>query len=483
MKLLLVNPAEKESLGFSDFARLRMPPLGLAYVAALTPPSWEIAIADENFSPHCPQSADLVAITAFTCNARRAYEIAAIYRRKGVPVVMGGMHATSLPEEAARYVDAVVIGEAESCWPKLIADFSRGRLQQFYKGPKPRLEGVVRPRRHLLDSRYRSGVIQTSRGCPFDCDFCTVTQFFGRTYRTRPVAEVVDELAAIPQEEVIFLDDNLIGSGKAGAARAAELFRALASRGLRKRWFGQVSVNLLDSDDLMRLAAQSGCRGLFFGLESVDADTLRGMRKGINLGRSIEDYRMGFLKLKKMGITTTGAFIVGNDSDTPETFDAIGRFARTVGLDVVQLSLLTPFPGTRLYRRLRDEGRLLLDDYPEDWRHYDFAALVFRTNMPAEEVTRLFDRFMRRNFTYAAMLRRVLSHLAHSKSPRSALSCASVNFAYRRVYRGILHGSWAARYAQAFSSAGHEALPAGAGEGAHGRKAGGAQASQGGMGA
>lgn len=450
-KLLLVNPAEKESVGFSDSARLRMPPLGLAYVAALTPSSWEVAIADENFSRHRPEEADLVGITAFTCNARRAYEIAGLYRRRGIPVVMGGMHATAVPEEAARYVDAVVVGEAEGSWGRLLADFSKGSLQKLYRGPKPSLLGLVRPRRDLLNRRYRNGVIQTSRGCPFDCDFCTVTQFFGRTYRTRPVGEVVDELASIPQEEVIFLDDNLIGSGKAGFERAAALFRALAERRLGKRWLGQVSVNLLDCDELMRLMGESGCQGLFFGLESVDAATLRGMRKGINLGRSIEDYRRGFLKLKKMGINTTGAFIVGNDSDTAETFDAIHRFARAVALDVVQLSLLTPFPGTRLYRRLREQARLLLDDYPEDWRHYDFAALVFKTSMPAEEVTRLFERFMRRNFTYTVILRRVASHLVHSRSPRSALFCASVNLAYRRVYGGILHSSWAARYEQAMA--------------------------------
>lgn len=435
MKLLLINPAEKQALGWSDLQKFRMPPLGLAHVAALTPPKWEIAIADENFEPFEPQDADLVGITSFTCNARRAYEIAAMYRQQGIPVVMGGMHASVMPDEALQYVDSVVVGEADGVWHKVVEDFQAGALQRTYQGPRPSCVGLVKPRRDLLDPRYRVATVQTSRGCPFDCEFCTVTQFFGRTYRLRPVEEVLDELESIPQAELFFVDDNIVGSGQRSFGRARELFQGMIDRRLGKRWTAAASVNLLDDPDLMRLASKSGCTTLFFGIESTSPSTLQEMNKGINVGKTASAYKAGFRQLQRLGITSVGAFIMGNDSDTEETPEDTYRFAKEIGVDVFQFSLLTPFPGTRLYRRIQDEGRLILDNYPEDWKYYDFGKLVFETRLAPEVILEKLAGLSDKSRTWPAIVRSTARNLVRSRSLRSAIVCFTTNRVYRQLYR------------------------------------------------
>jgi len=211
-KLLLINPVSPRRAGLTVNASSRFPPLSLGIIAALTPDSWEVALIDENFATFEYQEADLVGLTAFTAAAPRAYEIASVYREQGVCTVMGGIHASMLPEEALHHVDAVVIGEAESVWPQVITDFTAGRMQQMYRGKWLDLAGKVQPRRELFNPEYAFGTIQTSRGCPMDCEFCSVTVFNGRRYRQRPVEEVLDELETIPQKRVFFVDDNIIGS-------------------------------------------------------------------------------------------------------------------------------------------------------------------------------------------------------------------------------------------------------------------------------
>jgi radical SAM superfamily enzyme YgiQ (UPF0313 family) len=210
-RLVLINPVNPARVGLTVNKSSRFPPIGLGIVAAVTPSSWDIKLLDENWRPFSYQEADLVGITAFTASANRAYEIASIYRQGGVPVVIGGIHASMCPEEALSFADAVVIGEAEAVWPQVIADVEAGCLQQIYKGGWSDLSGVPSPRRDLFHPGYMFASVQTSRGCPMDCEFCSVTAFNGRRYRRRPLGEVLAELETIPQKMIFFVDDNIIG--------------------------------------------------------------------------------------------------------------------------------------------------------------------------------------------------------------------------------------------------------------------------------
>ena len=213
-KFVLVNPVNPARVGLTVNKSSRFPPIGLGIIASLTPVSWDVKLIDENWEPFTYQEADLVGITAFTASANRAYEIASLYRQQGVPVVMGGIHASMCPDEALRFVNAVVIGEAEAVWSKVLADIEAGCLQQRYQGEWPDLSGVPCPRRDLFHPGYMFASVQTSRGCPMDCEFCSVTAFNGRRYRRRPTEEVLAELETIPQKMLFFVDDNIIGYGQ-----------------------------------------------------------------------------------------------------------------------------------------------------------------------------------------------------------------------------------------------------------------------------
>lgn len=213
-KLLLINPVNTSRIGLTVNPSSRFQPLGLGIIAALTPHNWQVEIVDENFAPFKFQEADLVGLTAFTANVCRAYEISSLYRKKGIPTVLGGIHASMCPEEALQYADAIAIGEAESVWANVISDFEAGKMQELYKGDWLDLQEMPQPRRDLFHPNYMFGSVQTSRGCPMNCEFCSVTVFNGHKYRKRLVDAVLDELQTIPQKMVFFVDDNIIGFGK-----------------------------------------------------------------------------------------------------------------------------------------------------------------------------------------------------------------------------------------------------------------------------
>ncbi|HTX87881.1 MAG TPA: cobalamin-dependent protein, partial [Bacteroidales bacterium] len=222
--LLLINPVDKKSIGYSRQLSLRYQPLNLGIIAALTPPGWKIKIMDENVSSFRYYEADLVGFTAMTNTANRVYELAKIYREKGIKTVMGGIHASMCPEEAARYMDCVVIGEAEGIWGKAVEDFGNGRMQQFYRGEYTSLVHSPKPRRDLFFPGYYFAGIQTNRGCPMNCEYCSVTAFNGSKYRFRPIDEVIEEMKEIPQKWMFIVDDNIVGHNKVAQERAIELF-------------------------------------------------------------------------------------------------------------------------------------------------------------------------------------------------------------------------------------------------------------------
>ena len=318
-KLLLINPTNLIIEGDFEFNRqVVFEPLGLEIVAAYTPENWEIEILDENFENVVFKKADLVGLTAFTSNAPRAYEIAAMFRDKGITTVMGGIHASMLPEEAEKYVDSLVIGEAESVWPRVIKDFESKKLKRRYIGQLQEMETEKFPRRDLIKPRYLHASIQTTRGCPMDCDFCSVSAFNGRKYRLRPVDNILDEIEQISNQSIFFVDDNIIGHNKITQEHAMELFKGMIERKLDKYWYSQASMNVADNPELLKLAAKSGCKMLLLGIETEKPEDLENMNKKLNLKIGVKNYSSIFRRIHRNGIAILGAFIFGMDSDTVE---------------------------------------------------------------------------------------------------------------------------------------------------------------------
>ena len=343
-------------------------PLSLMVLAGLTPPEWEVVIVDENLGvpdyPAMPRP-DLVGITAFTSQAPRAYEVAACFRRLGVPVVMGGIHATMCVEEVLAQVDSVVTREAEGIWPQVLADARQGGLKRQYDGGFAKISEFAPARHDLLPARYAFGAIQTTRGCPLNCTFCSVTTFNGAQYRQRPIPDVVREFQAIREKRVLVVDDNLIGTRPEHIARAKDLFRALAHANLRKQWIAQATINFADDEELLTLAAKAGCRGVFIGFESPSPEGLRELGKKFNLLKG-RDFRASVRRIQRHGILVVGSFIIGLDIDEPGIGQRIAEAASRYGVDHLNALFLTPLPGTRLWDQMKSEDRIALTAFPED---------------------------------------------------------------------------------------------------------------------
>lgn len=385
MKILLVLPAAghlrvtRESPDVPRRAMLRFSVLPLTIVAALTPPEHEVVVCDENVEPlDLDADVDLVGVTFMTALAPRAYEIARAFRSRGKVVVAGGFHPTLQPAEATAHFDAVVVGDAEGAWPRLLADLEAGRLQPVYlSSPHGDLSGTPVPRRELLarTARHYATIhaVQATRGCVHACRYCSVAAFHRSTLRTRPVASVVAEVAALPRD-FMFVDDNLI----ADRGYARDLFAALAP--LRKRWVGQCSIELADEPDLLRLARAAGCVGLFVGVETTSPEGLASLDKAWNEG---ERLRERLATLRRAGIGVIAGMIVGLDRDEPDVFERTLRFLAEARIDGLQLNVLTPLPGTPLHADLERQGRIL----ERDLARYDFRHAVIRpARMTPEEL-------------------------------------------------------------------------------------------------
>jgi len=366
LKVALIVPARQ--LRDKPLRKTVCPPLAPAVLAALTPPGVEVSITDENIAIiDFNQDVDLVGITVLTATANRAYDIADAFRSKGIKVVLGGIHASILPDEAGAHADAVVIGEAEGLWPNLIEDLKAGTLQKTYRHrQRPVLEGLPIPRRDLFTkgAYLIPNTISTTRGCPHDCSFCSVSLFFGRTYRCRPIADVIKEIQTLDHKKpIIFVDDNIVGK----PAYARELFRALIPYKLK--WVGQASVNIARDKELLRLAAASGCVGLLIGFESISPASLAAIGKRIN---AVDEYKSVIRKLHDHHIAIHGAFIFGLDEDDENIIENTLRFAQETRLESVQFSIVIPHPGTALYKSLDKAGRI----NSKDWFDYD-NGIVF----------------------------------------------------------------------------------------------------------
>jgi radical SAM superfamily enzyme YgiQ (UPF0313 family) len=405
VKIKIIVPSwPKQS--FWDVITFKFPFLSTTLLAALTPEGHEVQIHDEGIAPlDLDEECDLVAITAMTPLAPRGYEIAEQYRRKGVTVVMGGIHPTWLPEEAITHCDAVVIGEADEIWAEVVGDAARGKMKRFYQQKeRTDLSLLPLPRRELLPPKgyFFENTIQTTRGCPFDCEFCSVTAIYGGTYRTRPLTEVEKEINALHRAPayIFFVDDNIVGD----MHHARELFSMLSH--YRLRWVSQCPISVAQNEKLIRLMAKAGCHGLFIGFESLSPENLRLMGKRTN---KVERYEAGIRRLHDHGIGVHASFVFGYDYDDPAVFENFITFANRNHIDGAFLPLLTPFPGTRIHQRLKKEGRILT----EDWSKYDMATVVFRPKgMTVEQLQEGFWWVNKEFYSLRSMARRIFHPFA-----------------------------------------------------------------------
>lgn len=360
MRLKLIAPSVPSNR--RKLKKVLVPPLGLAMVAALTPPDVEVLLTDENVAAiDFQEEVDLVGITVLTITAQRAYEIASIFRSRGIKVVLGGIHASFLPDEAGQHADAVVIGEAEETWPRLIADFKANRLQKRYEqGEHLPLNNLPVPRRDLFTkgAYLIKNTLAATRGCPYSCSFCSVSSFFGRTYRCRPVQDVVKELDTFNGGKYFFfVDDNIIGNPEF----AKDLFRAMIP--YKVKWFGQASVTIAKDDELLELAAASGCIGLLIGFESISPANLKTVGKKINV---VDEYQVVIRKIHSKGIGIHGFFITGLDEDKEDVFERTVHFAQKMKLESAGFAYPMPLPGTEFYDSLNKEGRIIT----KEWSRY-----------------------------------------------------------------------------------------------------------------
>jgi radical SAM superfamily enzyme YgiQ (UPF0313 family) len=397
LKVELIVPATQENIRRRKKGLI--PPLGLAMVAAVTPPEFEVSLTDENVTDiDFQKKIDLVGITALTVTAPRAYEIADNFRARGAKVILGGAHPSVLPEEASQHADAVVIGEAEGIWPSLINDFKESKLKRVYRqSERPSLVNLPIPRRDLFakGAYYVTNTISTTRGCPYSCSFCSVTSLFGRAIRCRPVEEVLREIETLNQKEfIVFVDDNIVGNPK----YAKELFRALLP--YRIKWVSQASVTVAKNDELLKLAAASGCLDLFIGFETLSPANLAAVGKKVN---TVDEYETVIKKIHSHGIAIHGFFILGLDEDDEDVFERTFHFAQEMRLESAQFAWPVPYPGTAFYDSLDKTGRIVT----KEWSQYESNVVFEPRLMSREMLQQRRDRVWRKFYSLPSIWRRV----------------------------------------------------------------------------
>lgn len=415
-RLLLVYPATHK-LGWVK--RFQLPSLSLKQVAAATPPEWEVLLADEvQEEIDFDGDYDLVGITAMTHQAVRAYRIADRFRARGVPVVLGGIHPTVLPDEAIQHADSVVLGEAEPVWADLLRDLQQGQLKKFYQVLPAGDQLSIPWSRHdfLAPRKYlTTRTLQASRGCPYNCPFCTVTPHFGRTFRYREPEDVLAELRSFKPGLMVFLDDNILGDPE----RAKPILKGMAGMGLK--WGGQANLRFAEDPELVRLLAASGCVGIFVGLESVDGEYA-------NLPKTAGKTSQADLikRIRDTGVVVEASVIFGFDDHDEGVFERTVRYLENCAASLPTFHILTPYPGTALFSQYQQEGRLL----HTDWQRYDHGQVVYRPRLMSPE--RLYHGWVQARqeaYRWPAITGRVM------QSPGKG-----VNLLYNLLRRGGIYG-------------------------------------------
>lgn len=428
MKIVLISPKGPlyRFKGGLFKKSLRYQPLTLTTLAAYIPEEIgaEVELFDEGIQviPDNLQ-ADLIAMTVITGTARRSYELADDFRKRNIPVVLGGPHVTLVPEEAKQYADAICIGYAEETWPQLLRDFHKGGMQKVYRQRDDMpLDYTAYPKRNLMNKHHflTQAVFEATRSCMHDCEFCVAPAAWGRKQYQRPIDWVIEDIKRVGQKKIIFIDLNIISDKK----YAKELFRRLIP--LNIQWFGLSTVLIAHDDELKDLVARSGCRGLLLGLETVSEQSLKDAKKRFNESVS---YKQVIKDLHHLGISIQGCFVFGLDHDTRDVFDTTVEFAIDAGIDLPRFSILTPFPGTPLYKNMQAQGRILT----RDWELYDGQHVVFQPrNMTVGELAEGHERAWKKIYRWSSIAKR----LWHARNFRPL--ALSVNLGYR-FYAHHLH--------------------------------------------
>lgn len=428
MHITFIQPAVGHKRDGSAYPKTWiMEPLSIAMLSALTPPEWSRTFFDDRLGEiDYTIQTDLVCISIECYTARRGYQIAARFRQRGIPVAIGGFHATLATDEVSRHADVVLCGEAENYWAQFLDDAAAGTLQPLYTSDAP---GVLANRfadRAIFGTRNYGllHLVETSRGCRFACDFCSITKFFRQTYNPRPIDDVVAEVARLKNKYLFFVDDNL--------AMDVDRFKALCKAlvPLRKRWIGQLSIHASHDDELLRLMCQSGCAGVLIGFESLNAATLDAMGKQVN--RNTADFSAAIERLRRHHLSIYATFVFGYDHDTPGTFDETYRFAMEHKFFFAAFNHLVPFPGTDVYARLKNENRLLSERWWLDER-FTFGDVVFRPkHFDAPSLAHHCLDCRKRFYSPASIFSRGMDFRANAADPVKAALFLAANFGQQR---------------------------------------------------
>jgi radical SAM superfamily enzyme YgiQ (UPF0313 family) len=441
MNILLVAPSILDNYNQPmKYKKAFLPPLSLAVLDSLTPPLHNVTIINdvvEKIDYSIPY--DLVGITAMTTQSERTYQIADKFRQQGKNVILGGVHPTMLPEEAKLHADSIVIGEADNIWQQILIDCENNTLKDFYQDNTfPDLSKLILPKwdnmnmdiyPKKLGARLPMMPLFTTRGCPYKCKFCSVSKFFGKHYRTKPVEHVLLEIEHTKAENYFFIDDNIA----CNPDYSRELFKSLQGRGLT--WFSQVSTRILETPDLLDLAAQSGCNSLFVGVESINRDALRNSNKGFN---KVEKYEELIQRMRKAGIVPYLSFIFGFDEDTPEQFRLTVEFLIKNKATRAIFWILVPLPGTVLFNEMTASGRIT----DTRWSNYDGTKVVFEPkSFSKNELTELYWKSFRKMYTFPKHVSAIWQSIKVTKNPplKAFLEASFFRFYFGKKLSNLEH--------------------------------------------
>ncbi|MDI6759277.1 MAG: radical SAM protein [Candidatus Brocadiaceae bacterium] len=451
-KLVLINPHPEVHYGEENVTTLVQMPLNLGYLAALTPrDKWTVDIIDETIELAVDYrsgelrfaGADLVGVSAVSYQSPRAYDIARACKKHNIPVVIGGPHASTIPDEAVRYADAAVVGEAEGIWGDLLRDLEDGRLKKQYFGGLTPLERYrdLYPDRELLKKKYnyKYSSIITTRGCPNRCDFCAVPLFQGKKYRERPVEDVLKEMASTSYKGLMFAEDNFYGHSKKANERARALFKGMTEQNIIKDWFGFTALNTAFDEETLKYMASSGCLGILIGIESLDEEVLKGINKHINLRIGVENYRKGIENLHRHGIVCWGSVIFGADGDTKDNFKRMTDFTLEAGMDILTFGVYTPMPMTSSFQRLMQEGRIFRNRFPKDWYYYNSNHLVFTPrDMTIDDLIEGLEYVYENLYSREALKARFDRTLKETNNSKNAMFAYRINIDWRVVFKSVI---------------------------------------------